>query len=257
MSAWTSIGRAAEYYGQSLELYRRLGEEWGIVHLRHRVAITAMQRGDWAPARGVLEENLQRARAGGWRMLEAEALHALGNVEDHDGNWEVAIERTRQSLELSREIGIEWFEAIALMSLGEYEIKLERHDGAEQHASAAFELARRMDDRQNMVFALAALALAARARGDEECAGRLWGAIEAEEARAPIGRWESVYRQEYEEKILQGTAPAFERGLEAGRNMSLDAVTSHNLGASSAPAPLENARPSGRPIVLRPPRTGG
>jgi predicted ATPase/class 3 adenylate cyclase len=225
------IEGALQHYERSLELHERLGDEWEIVHLRHRVAVTACQRGDWTRARELLEENLPRARAGGWRMLESEALSALGGVEDHDGNLERAVELTRQCLELTRDLGFEWFEAIALMNLGEFELKLGRQDEAEQHASAALNLARRTDDRQNMVFALAALALAARARGDDERAGRIWGAIEAESARAPIGRWESVYHQEYEQQILQGAGRAFERGLGDGRNISLEAVAASILGA--------------------------
>jgi predicted ATPase/class 3 adenylate cyclase len=225
------IDEALRHYERSLELCERLGDEWEIVHLRHRVATAGCQRGDWDRARDLVEENLPRARAGGWRMLETEALSMLGSIEDHDGNPERAVELTRQCLDLTRDLGLEWFEAIALMNLGEFELKLGRQDEAEQHACSALDLARRMDDRQNMVFALVVLALAARARGDDERAGRIWGAIEAESARARIGRWESVYRQEYEQQILQGAGSALERGLEHGRNLSLAAVAAFILDA--------------------------
>jgi predicted ATPase len=232
------IEGAARHYERSLELYEHLGNEWGIVHLRHRVAVTACQRGDWARTRELVEENLQRARAGGWRMLETEALSLLGSVEDHEGNVEKARDLTRQCLELTRDLGFEWFEAIALMNLSEFELKLGRQDEAEQHASAALGLARQMDDRQHMVFALAALSLVARERGDDKRAGWLWGAIEAESARAPIGRWETVYRQEYEQLILEGAGAGFERGLQEGLRTSLEAVAASILhpdgGARSA-----------------------
>ncbi len=167
-------------------------------------------------------------------MLETEALSLLGSVEDHDGNPKRAVKLTRRCLDLTRELGLEWFEAIALMNLGEFELKLGRQDEAEHHASAALDLARRVDDRQNMVFALVTLALVARARGDDERAGRIWGGIEAESARASIGRWESVYRQEYEQQILQGAGPAFERGLEQGRHILLEALATSILDASEA-----------------------
>jgi predicted ATPase/class 3 adenylate cyclase len=222
---------ALRYYEQSLELCERLGDEWEIVHVRHRVAAAACQLGDWDRARELVEEDLRRARAGGWRLLETEALSLLGSIENHDGNLEQAVELTRRCLELTRDLGFEWFEAIALMNLGEFELKLGRLDEAEQYASAALDLARRVNDRQNMVFALAALALVARARGDDDRAGRIWGAIEAESARAPIGRWESVYRREYEQQILEGAGPAFERGLEDGRSISLEALAATVLGA--------------------------
>jgi tetratricopeptide (TPR) repeat protein len=225
------LERAGQYYGQSLELCERRGDEWEIVHVRHRVAAAACELGHWDRARELAEENLRRARAGGWRMLETEALSLLGNIEDQDGNFEQAVELTRRCLELTRDLGFEWFEAIALVNLGEYELKLGRRDEAERHASAALELARRLNDRQTVVFALALVALVARARGDDDLAGRIWGAIDAESARAAIGRWESVYRREYEQRIVGGAGPAFERGLEAGRGISLEALAKLVLGA--------------------------
>ena len=48
----------------------------------------------------------------------------------------------------------------------------------------------KVGDRQNVLFALALLARVAAQDGREARAGRLWGAIEAEEARGPIGAWE-------------------------------------------------------------------
>jgi predicted ATPase/class 3 adenylate cyclase len=216
------IEGAIQHYEQSLELYERLDSRWQIVHVRHRVAVAACQDGDWSRTRELVEENLRRARAGGWRMLETEALSLLGSVEDHDGNVEKAVELTRGCVELARELDFEWFEAIALMNLGEFELKLGRQDEAEQHAFEALDLARRIEDRQNLVFALLVLALAARARGDDERAGRIWGAIETESARAPLGRWETVYRDAYEATIFSGAGEDFERGLEEGRGLSLD-----------------------------------
>jgi predicted ATPase/class 3 adenylate cyclase len=167
------LERARRYYGRSLELCERLGDEWEILHVRHRVAVAACQLGHWDRARELAEENLLRARAGGWRMLETEALSLLGNIEDQDGNLEQAVELTRRCLELTRDLGFEWFEAIALVNLGEYELKLGRRDEAERHASAALALARRLNDRQTVVFALALVALVARARGDDDLAGRI------------------------------------------------------------------------------------
>jgi hypothetical protein len=61
----------------------------------------------------------------------------------------------------------------------------------------------------------------ARERGDDECAGRLWGAIEAEEERAFLGGWQAD-REEYASRILTPRTAEFERGLAAGRQLNFE-----------------------------------
>jgi predicted ATPase len=220
---------AMKHYERSLELYERLGLEWQVVHLRHRIAVTSCELGDWRRARRLLDENLGRANAGGWRMLEAEALMGLGSVDFHDGNVEQSVALMRRGLELSRQLALEWFETTALINLGEFELKLGRFGDAERDACAALALARRTHDRQSMVFALATLALAARAQGVDERAGLIWGAIEAEAERAPIGVWDTHYREEYEPQIVNDAGPGFERGLADGRRMTFDEAVARCL----------------------------
>jgi hypothetical protein len=75
------------------------------------------------------------------------------------------------------------------------------------------------------VFSPASLAVAARIRGADERAGRLWGAIEAEEQRAFLGRW-AARRPEFANSVLVPASAELERGLDVGRRMTFeDAVT--------------------------------
>jgi predicted ATPase/class 3 adenylate cyclase len=222
---------AAGYYRRSLAIHTELGDEWGIVHLQHRVATLAMERGDLTTARELLEDNLRRARAGGWAMLEGDAVGALSGVAFYEGDLAEAYRLARQYLESIRAIGVEWMIVIALTNLAELEVKHRDIEQAERHLNEALELAARMEDRQNTIFTLATLALAARARGDEERAGWLWGAIDAESARAPIGRWDTQYREEYERQVLDGAGADFARGLEAGRGTTIEAVVATILSA--------------------------
>ena len=90
------------------------------------------------------------------------------------------------------------------------------------------ELAERTGDRQETVFALAYLARIAAEQGDSARAGRLWGAIEAEEARGRIGRWEDA-RDELARTILGGTGPEFERGRLEGQATSLEEAVEETL----------------------------
>jgi hypothetical protein len=96
-------------------------------------------------------------------------------------------------------------------------------------------------DRVAITWELAILALCARARGDEEAAGRLWGAIEAEEESGFVGRFASV-RGDYAHELLEGATPAFERGRNEGRWLGVDGVVARIVDA----APSVTAGGTGR-----------
>jgi hypothetical protein len=79
-----------------------------------------------------------------------------------------------------------------------------------------------------MVRGLARLARISAERGELERAGRLWGALEAEEERGPVGAWD-VERERYAAPVLAHTGPEFERGREQGRALELDAAVGEAL----------------------------
>jgi hypothetical protein len=81
-------------------------------------------------------------------------------------------------------------------------------------------MADELGDRMSMVFSAAEVAWVAVLRGDVTTAGRIWGAIEAEEEVAPIGQW-PAQRAEYQAAVRGTGGPEFERGREQGRLLSL------------------------------------
>jgi predicted ATPase len=224
-----ALDQAHAKYAESLELYERLGDEWGTIHLRHRRATTALSSGDWDTARATLEDNLAHARAFGSSYLEGEALSVLGIISDHDGRPEEAVRLLRRSRELARAVGFTWREAIDLSNLAEISLKLDHVDEAEEYGRASLELADHMADRLTIVTSLATLALVAKAQDDAARAGRLWGAIEAEEVRAPLGRWD-LFRDDFAEQLLVLDGPEFAAGRRTGRLDSLEAATDYALG---------------------------
>ena len=81
-----------------------------------------------------------------------------------------------------------------------------------------------ISDRQFVVWGLALSALISAESGDAEQAGRLWGAIEAEETRGELGQWEGE-RELYSEQLLRHGGHEFDRGREEGASLRLaDAV---------------------------------
>jgi hypothetical protein len=87
-----------------------------------------------------------------------------------------------------------------------------------------------MNDRAHAVEALAMLASVAGRRGDAYRAGWLWGAIEAEEAKGPIGAisppvspwsgWETE-RERYLAHVEAVKRPEFEGGRRDGLSVTL------------------------------------
>jgi hypothetical protein len=66
-------------------------------------------------------------------------------------------------------------------------------------------------------------------RGDGWLAGLLWGAVEAEETRAPVGQWETE-REDYAERITAESGDELERGRVKGRGLSFEAAIEEALG---------------------------
>ena len=234
LGATTSVSgekeRSTAYYEQSLELFESIGDEAGTLRLKCRLANATASNGDLAGGRKLAEEALERARLRGHRSEESDLLSALSWIEGHEGNAETAYALRLQSLELGRSLGEwAWGDAIKLMNLSELAAWLGRYDEAEEHAREALVISRGIGDAINTVFSLVACANVARLRGDDERAGRLWGAVEAEEKRRFLGRWATYYRETFLEEMLEPASVAFERGRAHGQGLILEEAVAEAL----------------------------
>ena len=97
-------------------------------------------------------------------------------------------------------------------------------DEAEQLGDEALRLVRRDEGRWGTFGPLTALARAARARGNLRRAGVLWGAVEAENERAPSRAW-LRWRAERAGPLLDETDLEFSAAVREGRQLEIwDAV---------------------------------
>jgi tetratricopeptide (TPR) repeat protein len=214
---------------ESLALYEQLGDEHGVVALRHRIAVSALLAGDLDRGRTLVEGNLVRARALGSLYLETENTGTLGYIEMLSGNLETAIELYRGHLDLSRELGFVWFQGIALANLTELSFKLTRMDEAEEYGRSSLRLAAEMQDRLLTAGTLALLGVIARAKGDAGRAGRLWGAVAAEGERGSFG-WQQAEIDGFGAEVMTEATPELEEAISAGRRLSLAEATEYALG---------------------------
>jgi hypothetical protein len=80
----------------------------------------------------------------------------------------------------------------------------------------------------SIVFALARLARIAAEKGQDERAGRLWGAVEAEEEGGALGAWYDQ-RERFAPAILAHAGPEFERARAEGRLLALETAVHEAL----------------------------
>jgi tetratricopeptide (TPR) repeat protein len=227
---WLS-GRYEESHrlnAESLALFRSLGDDEAVAILLHRLGISSMRfEGDLSRSRELMEESLRIHRELGSLRGESEAIGGLGYVEMEEGNLAEAAELFAQAAEMARGVGFTWWEVGMLAGLSEALIELDRLDEAEEAVRRHLRLARGIDDRQSSLIALVYVAWIARRRGDEERAGLFWGAVEAEEARGPVGQWE-LERDDYAAKVgIEGER--FEQERRRGRRLSFDSAIEEAL----------------------------
>jgi tetratricopeptide (TPR) repeat protein len=212
----------------SLAAYRRLGDERGVGLLLHRLAHSELARGNTAAARSFAEESSELLHRVRFRKGQSLALATLGEVELAEGNHESGFRLLRRSVELADETGFSWWKATTLAIIAEYLVSLGRLTEAEGPAQDALRQAHAVDERQWRMFSLALLARIAAETGRGERAGTLWGAIEAEEARGPVGQWEGE-RAGYEAAVFVAGGRDFEAGRDRGRLLTIDEAVEYAL----------------------------
>jgi tetratricopeptide (TPR) repeat protein len=214
---------------ESLALFRSLGDEEGVGVLLHRIGISTMYLGDHEEARRLLDESLRLLRKVGSVRGEAEVIGALAYLLEKEGDPAAAIELFSRAAEMASEIGFTWWRVGMLSGLVECHVQLGRLDEGEAFAREELTLAREIGERQSCVYGLVHLAWIAVLRGDDWLAGVLWGAVETEESRAPVGQWETE-RDDYVERVTARGAEDFERGRREGRGLSFEAAIEEVLG---------------------------
>ena len=109
-----------------------------------------------------------------------------------------------------------------ILELAALSLEADKVDDAYEQARAGLELARQLHDYGGRVLGVGVLACVAGVRGDPSRAGRLWGAIEDDHVRAPLGGWPR-HRAGCEARLVASCGGAvLDAAIAAGRHLSLD-----------------------------------
>jgi tetratricopeptide (TPR) repeat protein len=215
-------------FEESIALFKEAGDAKGAAVPLYRLAMTRAALNELGSARPLLEESLELFRQVGSRRGEAEGIGAAGYVAQREGNLQRAAELYVESAQMASEVGFTWLRREMLLSLAEVELQLGRTEEAEPHARESLRVADGLGDRGGVFWGLVFLAWAASVRGDAERAGLLWGAVEAEERRGPVGQWEGE-RETYAARILAVDRPQFARAREQGQRLSFERAVEEAL----------------------------
>ncbi len=230
-STWLSgdYERSHRANEESLALFRSLGDDEGVAVLLHRIGISTMYVGELADARRLLNESLELHRRIDSVRGEVEVLGGLAYLAAQEGDHEGARELFERGVPMAEEIGFAWWQVNLLLGHAEALMQLERPEEAAESARRALALARELGDRQSSLYCVVVLAWSAALRGDGERAGLLWGAVEAETARAAVGQWETE-RELYAGRVLVGGQEELDQGRSRGRMLSFESAVEEALG---------------------------
>jgi hypothetical protein len=193
----------------------------------------ALRRGELKRARELVEASHEIHTRRGDRWGLTQTVGTLGAIARDSGDAARAFELIGQSAAIAREVGVLWWESGMLAELACLSLNAGRVDESEMRARESLALAEQLGDRAGCVFGVGLGATVAAERGQLERAGRLWGAIEDEDAGAPLGGWRR-HRQTCEALIRKAAGPGFERGRAEGRALTLDDAVALALEPESA-----------------------
>jgi predicted ATPase/class 3 adenylate cyclase len=213
---------AVDDYETARVTFDEIGDEVGALLVAHRVVINR-EVGVVEERRRDLEALRERFRALGFEGGEALALGSLSGIEHHLGNKDREAELLEEASARTAAIGFTWAERTYRERLASLELERGRTDSARAQGERALELATQAGDRLGIVYGLTFFTRLAVAVGDNERAGLLWGAIEAEGERGSLGLW-TVEERPRVESTLPADDADFARGCERGRRLSLDAA---------------------------------
>jgi tetratricopeptide (TPR) repeat protein len=217
---WLSgdFGTAEKLFEEALELFRRLGLPARVADALDRLAGTQLTLGRRDQARASAEESLRICEELGKRERTMFALSKLGHIDWQDGRREEAKAAVERSVALAREFGDTWFASSNLHSLADWALEEGELVRAAELCRESAALARELGDSRTLQYCVALFACIAAARGDEEAAGRFWGAVEALEREGQV--LEPEERGRYGELVAAADGPAFSAAAEAVRDLS-------------------------------------
>ncbi|HWO79017.1 BTAD domain-containing putative transcriptional regulator [Gaiella sp.] len=220
--------RAMTSYDRALALFREHGPESEAVAILTRFAIHAAYDGDVAQTRRLVSEVRASDAIAKMPGVEAQCLSALADIAKQAGDTAAALELQRRALATAAACGFRLWEGWGASWMAQLAFECDLLDEAVTAARTALVFARRADDLRFTIRVLTLLAAIVFQQGDKELAGRLWGAVDADEAHLRI--------VEADPELVATVAPlrtdddpSLLAAVSSGRQLSLDQAAARAL----------------------------
>ena len=171
--------RATALHGQSLALYRELGDAWNVAFALNNLGVQAFCQGEYAAAQPLFEQSLASARQVGDGILIVMPLNNLGCLAYNLGDYERAQAFYNETLALARASNDESRVANSLDNLGEVARCRGEYAKAKSLHKRGLALSSKLGEVICIIEGLEGLASVAVAEGEAPRAVRLYGAVEA------------------------------------------------------------------------------
>jgi tetratricopeptide (TPR) repeat protein len=226
------LDAAAPPIGESLEIYKALGDRKGVARSYSALATLAAYKGDFAASRQYGQTGLELYRENGDQRGVAVALHNLGYLALLQRDWGAAGPAYEEALGILRRVGDEEHIALTLADLAVASQGLDQPERARAELAEALDLVKQLGARREGAYALEAAAALAEAWGDPGRAARYAGAaaalreaigsplvpLERGEREALLGRLENALGgPEFAREHGAGRGEAFEPAMAAAR----------------------------------------
>ncbi len=175
---------------ESLALHREIEDPATAARVLSAMAWLSIQQGQYPDAEAPARESADYARATGDRRLLLASLGNLAIALHRQGQWAAARELLEQALAVARELGTPWELGNALHELGRVECDEGHHDLARKHFAEGITILHGLGNPPGVVDSLEGFAGVAAATVESLRAARLWGAADA--LRQQIGSARSV-----------------------------------------------------------------
>jgi predicted ATPase/DNA-binding winged helix-turn-helix (wHTH) protein len=220
---------AQRFLEESLSLYEKLGDLWGIAASLNALAVSARDRGDYDLAQENFERSLERWRMLPDRLATARCLHNLANVVEVRGDYWRAQVALREATSIFEELGDRSGAAWSISQQGD--IAREQGDlaAAQERYQRALSIFRNAGDSWGSARSLADLGYIYCQQGDYLAAHAAYR--EAMEIFAGLGHKRGIAR------VLEGSACLAVSSGDAEGALKLAGAAAHLRRLISTPLP--------------------
>jgi tetratricopeptide (TPR) repeat protein len=96
---------ALEKFNQSMEIETKLGNQRGIAHALHNIAVIHQHRGEYDEAFEKYNQSIEIKKKLGDQQGIAQALNNIAAIYQHKGEYDEALEKYNQSIEIKKKFG--------------------------------------------------------------------------------------------------------------------------------------------------------